>query len=231
MNPGRECFCSSLLFLFFSVFFPGAIFKILIFRITLKMTNNQDLFKKVTFVKSITRIQDKPDMELPEIAFAGRSNVGKSSLLNAVFNIKRLAKVSSTPGKTQLINYFQAANRAYFVDLPGYGFAKISKAVSKKWQDMIEEYLLRSKNLKFVCLLIDSRHELMKTDEAMVDWLNYQRIPYLVTLTKVDKLSKNKQSQQEKYFASIFPDHHVMLFSIRYKELIQQFKTRIMEMV
>lgn len=195
------------------------------------MMNNQDLFKKVNFVKSITSIKDRPELELPEIAFAGRSNVGKSSLLNAVFNVKRLAKVSSTPGKTKLINYFHAANRVYFVDLPGYGYAKISKRVTKQWQGMIEEYLLRSDNLQFLCLLIDSRHELMKSDLAMVDWLNYYRIPYIIILTKTDKLSKNKQNQQKKYFMSKFPDHHVLLFSIRQSEHIQNLRAHILKML
>jgi len=173
----------------------------------------------VRFIKSISDIKDKPGPALPEIAFAGRSNVGKSALLNAIFNIKKLAKVSSTPGKTQLINYFQVDELLYFVDLPGYGFAKVSKSISASWQKMIEDFILKSENLRLVCLLIDSRHDLMKSDEAMADWMNYYQIPYIVILTKCDKLKKTKLSQQVKYFKSKFPDHHIISFSIHINSL------------
>ncbi len=169
---------------------------------------------KINFVKSITDVKDKPALNLPEIAFAGRSNVGKSALLNAIFNIKKLAKVSSTPGKTQLINYFQVDEAFYFVDLPGYGFAKVPKSVSAAWQKMIENYILNSKNIRLVCLLIDSRHNLMQSDEMMADWLNYHHIPYIVILTKCDKLNKSKLNNQSSYFKSKFPDHHILTFSI-----------------
>jgi GTP-binding protein len=186
---------------------------------------------QVKFVKSITDVRDKPALNLPEIAFAGRSNVGKSALLNAVFNIKKLAKVSSTPGKTQLINYFQAAEYYYFVDLPGYGYAKVSKNISRAWQKMIENYIIYSKNLKFVCLLIDSRHHLMKSDEQMADWLNFNKIPYMIILTKCDKLSRNKMSQQQKNYELRFPDHHVIPFSIHSNSLIENFTGRIEDMM
>lgn len=195
------------------------------------MTKKQDFFKNIQFVKSITDLKDRPDLGYPEIAFAGRSNVGKSSLLNALFNIKRLAKVSSTPGKTRLVNFFQADDMVYFVDLPGYGFAKISKSISRTWQKMIETYLLKSAGLKIVCLLIDSRHELMKADALMADWLNFNRIPYVVILTKCDKLSKNKLNQQIKYFQSRFPDHHVIPFSIRSNALVDDLKKQIRELL
>jgi len=173
----------------------------------------------VKFIKSISDIRDKPAIALPEIAFAGRSNVGKSALLNAIFNIKKLAKVSSTPGKTQLINYFQVEETFYFVDLPGYGFAKVAKSISASWQKMIEDFIQKTENLRLVCLLIDSRHELMHSDEMMADWLNYNHIPYIVILTKCDKLKKNKLNKQVSYFKSKFPDHHIIPFSIHINSL------------
>jgi GTP-binding protein len=173
-----------------------------------------DNFNKVSFIKSIVNLKDKPEERLPEVAFAGRSNVGKSSLLNAIFNRKKLVKTSSTPGKTQLLNYFLVNEKFHFVDLPGYGFAKLPKKVSAQWQKMIENYILNSAELKLVCLLIDSRHKLQASDEQMSDWLNYNNIPYLVILTKADKLSKNALNKQLQIFKNIFPDHHIVPFSV-----------------
>lgn len=179
------------------------------------------VFKQVEFVKSITDLHQKPEPKLPEVAFAGRSNVGKSTMLNSILNRRKLVKTSSTPGKTQLINYFMVDDRYYFVDLPGYGYARLPRAVSAKWQQMLEKYITGSAELKLVCLLLDVRHSLQKTDAQMSDWLNYRNIPYLVLLTKADKLGTNKLNQQIKYFKSEFPDHHVLPFSsqiAKYKE-------------
>ncbi len=191
----------------------------------------ETIIKNVEFVKSIVELKQKPSVKQPEIAFAGRSNVGKSSLLNALFNRKRLVKTSSTPGKTQLINYFHVNEAHYFVDLPGYGYAKISKKVSAKWRKMLEEYLLKSEDLRLVCLLIDSRHDLLKADEQMADWLNYNSIPYIVILTKTDKVSRNKLPQQTKNFKSKFPDHHVIPFSINSEQSIVTLRELIFQLI
>ncbi len=185
------------------------------------------IFYDVRFIKSITDIKQKPEEALPEVAFAGRSNVGKSSLMNALFNRKRLVKTSSTPGKTQLINYFLVNEAAYFVDLPGYGYAKISNKVSAKWQKMIEQYLVQSKTLRLVCLLIDSRHPLQKSDAQMSDWLNYQNLPYIVVLTKTDKLTRKQYDRQIKLFREHFPDHHLIPFSVS----SEQAKTQLSELI
>ncbi len=188
-------------------------------------------FKQATFIKSITDIRQKPDKLLSEIAFAGRSNVGKSSLLNAILNRKKLVKTSSTPGKTQLINYFEIDQKYYFVDLPGYGYAKTPKKVSAAWQRMLEEYILNSRELKFICLLMDSRHDLQISDQQMSDWLNYNNIPYIVVLTKADKLSKNKLAQQISVFEKLYPDHHVVPFSVNMDRFKENLTSLLIELI
>ncbi len=187
--------------------------------------NNIDIFNRVSFVKSIVSDSEKPELDLPELAFVGRSNVGKSSLLNAVSNQKNLAKTSSTPGKTRLINYFNVSDLFYMVDLPGYGYAKISKTEYKKWQDMLESYLKDNEKLRLVCLLIDSRHELLKNDLQMSEWLDYFEIPYIIILTKADKISKSKLAGQISSFKKVFTEHHIIPFSIKTKSYRDDFRT------
>lgn len=144
-----------------------------------------------TFVGSFTSSKQLPNEGMPEIAFVGRSNVGKSSLINRLLGVKRLALISSTPGKTRKINLFVINKRLLFVDLPGYGYAKVSKRERAGWQQMIEGYLLGSKQLKLLVQLIDSRHGMMTNDHQMTEWLQFQKLPYLPVLTKADKLKKN----------------------------------------
>jgi GTP-binding protein len=153
---------------------------------------------KARFVKSVADIKQLPTDRLTEIAVVGRSNVGKSSLINSLFNQKHLAKISSTPGKTRLINYFIIDEKFYLVDLPGYGFSKISKNVSKNWEKLITAYLADNPHLKWVYLLIDCRHNLMDLDRQMINWLTEMEIPFVVILTKSDKLSNNRLAAQTK---------------------------------
>jgi GTP-binding protein len=185
----------------------------------------QNVFKNSSFVKSIVSLDQAPELKYDEIAFVGRSNVGKSSLLNALLGRKNLAKTSSTPGKTQLINYFLVNNERYFVDLPGYGFAKVAKKELKKWQKMIEGYLLKSEPLKLIVLLIDSRHTLMASDQQMIDWLDLNEMPYMVVLTKADKLKKNQKLKIFNSWKNDLPDHHLMMFSKMDQESIYQLAT------
>ena len=138
----------------------------------------QSYITNVRFVKSLTEIKDKPIPKLPELAVVGRSNVGKSSLINSIFNQKKLAKISSTPGKTQLINYFEVENKYYFVDLPGYGFAKLPKKESDKWKKMLENYFKDNSDLRLVLVLIDARRGLMQIDQTMTEWFDYFKIKY-----------------------------------------------------
>jgi len=152
---------------------------------------------KVEFVKSATNIKDYPKPDKPEIAIVGRSNVGKSSLLNAIFK-RSIAKVSAKPGKTRLINFFSFNDKIYFVDLPGYGFASVSKAEKEKWQKMIEEYLLNRENLKYVIMLVDSRHPPTNLDKLMKDWLESFGLNYIVVATKADKLNQSEKAKTTK---------------------------------
>lgn len=136
-----------------------------------------------------------PDNQLPEIAFAGKSNVGKSSLINALMNRKSLARTSSQPGKTQTINFYNINDAMYLVDLPGYGYAKVSESERAKWGRMIENYLHTSKQLQAVFLLVDIRHTPGANDKTMYDWIVYQGYQPIIIATKLDKL---KRSQVQK---------------------------------
>lgn len=144
------------------------------------------------FVKSAAERSQYPEESIPEIAFAGRSNVGKSSLINTLLNRKRLARTSTVPGKTRLINFFKINERLYFVDLPGYGYAKVPLSVKKTWGPMVERYLKERKNLCLVILIIDIRRDPSDDDLALVDWLFHYNVKFIFVLTKIDKLSKNQ---------------------------------------
>jgi GTP-binding protein len=150
------------------------------------------------FVKSAVWPNQYPPGILPEIAFVGRSNVGKSSLINALVGRKSLAKTSNTPGRTQLINFFTVNNRFFFVDLPGYGFAKVPQSVKKDWGEMIETYLRERRNLALVVFILDIRRDPGREDLSLRDWLEHYRIPYAVILTKSDKLSNQQALGQKK---------------------------------
>lgn len=139
-----------------------------------------------------------PENEFPEFAFAGRSNVGKSSLINCLVNRKALARTSSQPGKTQTINYYFLNEAFYFVDLPGYGYAKVSKELKEKWGKMIERYLLKSQQLKKVFLLVDIRHEPSANDKNMYEWIVYHGFEPVVIATKLDKINRSQKDKQVK---------------------------------
>ena len=133
-----------------------------------------------------------PENTLPEIAFAGKSNVGKSSLINALMNRKSYARISSQPGKTQTINFYNINKEIYFVDLPGYGYAKVKQEIKEKWGKMIERYLKKSSQLKAVFLLIDIRHEPSTNDKNMYEWIVYNGYHPIIIATKLDKINRSQ---------------------------------------
>lgn len=144
------------------------------------------------FIISAVRPDQYPTDALPEIALAGRSNVGKSSLINRMINRKNLARTSSQPGKTQQLNYYRINEQVYFIDFPGYGYAKVSKTEREAWGKMIERYLSGREELKLVLLIVDIRHAPSKDDCLMYDWLKHYEIPTCIVVTKADKLPKSK---------------------------------------
>jgi len=154
------------------------------------------IIKHAEFIKSATKPVQFTEPDLPEIAFAGRSNVGKSSLINTLVNRKSLVKTSSKPGCTQLINFFTINDEVSFVDLPGYGYAKVSKSIRAQWAPMVDRYLSVRKNLMGVILLIDIRRDPGKEEFELMNWFVKRRIPFLTVLTKTDKLSRTKQQKR-----------------------------------
>ena len=152
-------------------------------------------FNNVTFERSFGISSQLPPSTLPEVAFAGRSNVGKSSMLNALFGRKSLAKVSQKPGKTSTINFF-ATEGARFVDLPGYGYARVAKSEKGRWAELIEGYFNQDRNFALVVSLVDIRHEAQQLDLNMINFLMEAGLPFAVVLTKSDKLSRNQQNKQ-----------------------------------
>lgn len=146
-------------------------------------------FSKVEFLLSVHRLNQLPPPDLPEIAFAGRSNVGKSSLINKLIGRKSMVKVSARPGKTQGLNYFRVGDDFFLVDLPGYGFAKVPKVMQNSWQSLISSYLEQRKTLRCVVVIMDIRHEPKSQDTQLVQWLKQNSIPCLPVYTKIDKVS------------------------------------------
>lgn len=158
------------------------------------------VIKKVNLDIVIGITSTVPETELPEVAFAGKSNVGKSSLINALMNRKSYARISSQPGKTQTINYYNINDAMYLVDLPGYGYANVSQSVKEKWGKMVERYLKKSTQLKQVFLLIDIRHDPSANDKMMYDWIVANGYRPVIIATKLDKL---KRSQIDKHVKAI----------------------------
>jgi GTP-binding protein len=157
--------------------------------------------KSSQFIKSAVLPSQYPDAELPEIAFAGRSNVGKSSLINTLLNRRRLVRTSGRPGRTQLINFFMINQAFNFVDLPGYGYARVPQAIKKTWGPMIESYLLERSTLKGVVVILDIRRQPDEKDRQLIAWLNHIQRPLIVVLTKADKYKRGRQMQRRQAIA------------------------------
>lgn len=173
-----------------------------------------------TFMTSAVKLSQYPPDELSEFAFAGRSNAGKSSMINALLNRKRLVKISSTPGKTQLINFFLINDAFMFVDLPGFGYAKVPKAVKKKWGNMVETYLKQRQYLKGLVLLMDIRRLPRQEELDLLGWLDLYCLPAVIVLTKADKLSKSKQKHQQNAIAKTLgvSSDRLLIFSAKTRQ-------------
>lgn len=156
------------------------------------------IIRSTAFIKSATRPGNYPEASLPEVAFAGRSNVGKSTLINTLVNRRGLVRTSSTPGRTQLLNFFDINGEFSLVDLPGYGFAKVPLAVKKDWGPMVRTYLERREQLRGVVVLFDIRRVPREEDLDLLDWLEEFEVPTIPVITKVDKISRNRRAAQVK---------------------------------
>jgi GTP-binding protein len=176
--------------------------------------------KKAEFLKLAYSKEDFPPPVYPEIVLAGRSNVGKSSVINTLLSRRNLARTSNTPGKTRAVHFYFIDDSFYFVDLPGYGYAKVSKQVLKDWGSLIEEFLSGRKNLIMVILVVDIRHEPSEEDKQMANWLRHFFFKIIIVATKIDKLSRGNREKQREVLASSLgiETNHIILFSSKTKE-------------
>ncbi len=186
-------------------------------------------FREVKFLDAVHSIKQLPAPVYPDIAFAGRSNVGKSSLINTLLGRKSLVKTSSKPGKTQSLNYFEVQGGLYLVDLPGYGFARVSRDIQAGWEQLISTYLLTRETLACVVVIIDLRHALKQHDRELIDWLRFNDIPFLPVYTKADKLSRNKQARHAAALdaaLTLRPDERIV-FSSKNKLGCEELRNRL----
>lgn len=186
-------------------------------------------FNQVKFLDAVHSLKQLPEPVYPDIAFAGRSNVGKSSLINTLIRRKNLVKTSSKPGKTRSLNFFEVEGALFLVDLPGYGFARVSRTVQASWEQLISSYLLNRESLACVVVIIDLRHELKHQDRELIDWLRFNNIVSLPVYTKADKLSKNKQQKHAAALdaaLTIRPDER-LLFSSKTGQGSEELRNRL----
>ncbi len=183
-------------------------------------------YNKAEFTAAYGKFSQIPAPERIEIAFAGHSNVGKSTLINKLFNRKNLARVSSVPGKTATINFYGLEN-IYFVDLPGYGYAKVSKSEKERWSGLIEGYLSSDRDIRLVFMLVDMRHAPTKDDVQMINYLIDTEMPFVLVLTKADKLNKTERAKRIEAFKNEIPcfeDIHTIPFSSQTFEGVEELR-------
>ncbi|MBM2839476.1 MAG: putative GTP-binding protein EngB [Bacteroidetes bacterium] len=183
------------------------------------------------FVLGVANLRQLPKDDLREIAFLGRSNVGKSSLVNKLCNRKALARPSNEPGKTREINYFLINKEMYFVDLPGYGYAKVPEQIRSSWGKLIEQYLKTRRQLSLVLQLVDSRHEPTELDMMMVGWLDYYEIPFIVVLTKSDKLPRSKMPNYLKAARTAFARFQWCKDVIPFSSITGEGRSEVMQII
>ena len=185
-------------------------------------------FKNSTFIKSLTDIKDKPSGQLPEVLIVGKSNVGKSSLINALTGRNRLAFTSSKPGHTKLLNYYNIDNRFYLVDAPGYGYAKGGIDLDKLFGEMMEAYFIDNKELKLVLLLLDSRREINDNDLEILEYVQQENIPYFLVVTKLDKVNQSEKAKLNKHLNTMqIPTNNVFYTSINNIRSLDNLKSAI----
>jgi GTP-binding protein len=180
---------------------------------------------KIEFLTSLFKIEDYKSYSHPEFAFGGRSNVGKSSLINTLFNCK-IARTSKTPGKTQCINFFKVESRYIIADLPGYGYAKVSKEMQVQWKRLIETYIEKSATLKKVFILVDIKRGILDEETMFMEWLDYITIPYQIVFTKVDKVSRNDMAVIRRKYASLTPVYFSSVTGDGKRELLNALENR-----
>ena len=188
-------------------------------------------YNKAEYAASYGKFSQLPPPELKELAFAGHSNVGKSTLINKLFNRKNLARVSSVPGKTATINFYRLDD-IFFVDLPGYGYAKVAKSEKERWSGLIEGYLGADRDLRLVFMLVDMRHAPTKDDLQMISYLIDTETPFVLVLTKADKLKKTEREKRMEAFRTEIPyfdDMHVVPFSSQTAEGVEELRQIIEE--
>ena len=188
--------------------------------------------KKAEFIKSSQKVEECPEPSLPEYAFIGRSNVGKSTLINMLTERKKLAKTSASPGKTRLINHFLINDQWHLVDLPGYGYAKVSKSERNKFQQFIYKYIKSRSTLACVFVLIDSRHDPQKNDLEFMEWLGKNEIPFAMVFTKVDKLSSSKvQKHISRYNKRMLKDWEFLPEQFITSSMTNQGRTQLLDYI
>lgn len=187
------------------------------------------------FITSATKLEECPPAGLPEVCFAGRSNVGKSSLINALLNKKNIARTSNVPGKTQQMNYYKLGDECFFVDLPGYGYAKVPKKERERWGKNIRDYLMDRESLRLILHVVDVRHDPSQLDEDFFYWMGMNEKPFAVVLSKADKISRNKVNQSKAKVRRIMKEMNIevpiLSYSASSRDGIDEIKTLITEFV
>ena len=190
---------------------------------------------KAAFVTSATKLEECPEPILPEVCFAGRSNVGKSSLINAIVNRKNIARTSNVPGKTQQMNYYQIGADFFFVDLPGYGYAKVPHRERERWGRTIREYLLNRDTLRLIIHVVDARHNPTTLDQDFIYWMATNEMRFCILLSKADKLSNNKvaqsKSEVKKILAEMNIEAPILAYSAESRKGIEEVQNIITEFI
>jgi len=191
--------------------------------------------RQAKFITSATKLEECPPPGLPEVCFAGRSNVGKSSLINALLNKKNIARTSNVPGKTQQMNYYRIGDACYFVDLPGYGYAKVPKKERERWGKNIRDYLMDRESLRLILHVVDVRHDPSQLDEDFFYWMGMNEKPFAVVLSKADKISRNKVNQSKAKVRRIMKEMNmevpILPYSSSSRDGIDEIKSLIKEFV